>query len=46
MISYRITLEINRPFYFADEYADFREFFAVLIEKLNEQIVFKKKANP
>ncbi len=46
LISYRITLEINRPYYFAEEYADFREFFAKLIEKLNEQIVFKKKANP
>ncbi len=45
-ISLRITLEIKRPTYFADEYPDFKEFYTQLYDKLNEQIVFKKKAKP
>ncbi|MEQ1796825.1 MAG: DUF3857 domain-containing protein [Lacibacter sp.] len=45
-ISFRITLEIKRPTYYADEYPDFKEFYAQLFERLNEQIVFKKKAKP
>ena len=45
-ISFRITLEIKRPTYYAEEYPDFKAFYSVLFEKLNEQIVFKKKAKP
>ncbi len=45
-VSLRIILEIKRPTYYADEYADFKEFYAQLFERLNEQIVFKKKAKP
>jgi len=45
-VSMRITLEIKRPTYYADEYPDFKEFYSMLFDKLNEQIVFKKKANP
>lgn len=45
-ISFRITLEIKRPTYYAEEYPDFKAFYAVLFDKLNEQIVFKKKAKP
>ena len=45
-ISYRITLQINRPLYFADEYPDFKAFYTAMFEALNEQIVFKKKAKP
>lgn len=45
-ISLRITLEIKRPTYYADEYPDFKAFYAQLFEMLNEQIVFKKKAKP
>jgi Domain of Unknown Function with PDB structure (DUF3857)/Transglutaminase-like superfamily len=45
-ISFRITLEIKRPTYYAEEYPDFKAFYSVLFDKLNEQIVFKKKANP
>jgi hypothetical protein len=45
-IDFRIVLNINRPTYFPDEYLDFKAFYAALIETLNEQIVFKKKANP
>jgi len=43
-VSLRITLEIKRPTYYADEYPDFKEFYSQLYDKLNEQIVFKKKA--
>jgi hypothetical protein len=42
-ISYRIVLEIKRPIYYNDEYPDFKEFFTALMDKLNEEIVFKKK---
>lgn len=45
-ISFRVVLQINRPMYFADEYLDFKAFYAALLETLNEQIVFKKKAQP
>ncbi len=45
-ISYRVILQINRPLYFADEYADFRAFYTAMLEALNEQIVFKKKVRP
>jgi transglutaminase-like putative cysteine protease len=45
-ISMRMTLEIKRPTYYADEYDYFKEFYAKLFEILNEQIVFRKKANP
>ncbi len=45
-ISFRITLEIKRPTYYADEYPYFKEFYKMLFDKLSEQIVFKKKATP
>lgn len=45
-IDFRITLNVNRPNYFPDEYLDFKAFYAALIEKLNEQLVFKKKTQP
>ncbi len=45
-VSLRITLEIKRPTYYADEYPDFKAFYAQLFEMLSEQIVFKKKAKP
>lgn len=45
-ISMRYTLEIKRPTYYADEYLDFKAFYAKLFEMLNEQIVFKKKTTP
>lgn len=45
-VDFRIVLNINRPVYFPDEYLDFKAFYAALIEKLNEQIVLKKKAKP
>jgi transglutaminase-like putative cysteine protease len=45
-ISMRYTLEIKRPTYYADEYLDFKAFYAKLFEMLNEQIVFKRKTTP
>lgn len=45
-ISFRITLEIKRPTYYAEEYPYFKEFYKMLFDKLSEQIVFKKKAIP
>ncbi|MFT3823486.1 MAG: DUF3857 domain-containing protein [Chitinophagaceae bacterium] len=43
-IGYRITLEFKRPYYIVDEYEPFKEFYKKLFTRLNEQIVFKKKA--
>ena len=45
-ISYRVSLSINKPLYFPDEYPDFKAFFDAVIEMLNEQLVFRKKASP
>jgi hypothetical protein len=41
---YRITLEFKRPYYDVQEYAEFKEFYKILFDKLGEQFVFKKKA--
>lgn len=41
---YRMTLEFKRPFYDAQEYPEFKEFYKLLFDKLNEQFVFKKKS--
>lgn len=43
MVQFRITLDFKRPVYAVDEYPDFREFYKLLFDKLNEQIVFRKK---
>ncbi|QNA46360.1 DUF3857 domain-containing protein [Lacibacter sediminis] len=45
-ISMRYTLEIKRPTFYADEYPEFKIFYAKLFEILNEQIVFKRKTIP
>jgi hypothetical protein len=42
----RIDLEFKKPFYAANEYEGFREFYKKLFDLLNEQYVIKKKANP
>lgn len=39
----RMSLDINRPVFGADEYEDFREFYKQLYAMLNEQLVLKKK---
>ena len=43
MLSYRVTLDFNKPFYSTQEYDDFKEFYKKLFDLLNEQFVIKKK---
>lgn len=45
-ISFRMSLQINRPLYFADEYPDFKAFYEAMLETMNEPIVLKKKTRP
>lgn len=45
-LSVRITLDFKKPFYSAEEYPNFKEFYKMLFEMLNDQYVFKKKADP
>jgi hypothetical protein len=45
-LSVRFTVEFRLPFYPLDSYPDFQEFYKQLFDLLNEQIIFKKKANP
>ena len=44
-IDFRITLDFNRSYYTAGAYPIFHEFYKQLFNKLNEQIVIKKKSN-
>lgn len=41
-IQLRTRIRLSRTFYGADEYNDLRDFFAFIIKKQSEQIVFKK----
>lgn len=43
LLNVRMTIEFKAPFYAADTYPDFKEFYKKLFEKLNEQVVIKKK---
>jgi hypothetical protein len=43
LLNVRITVEFKAPFYSATSYPEFREFYKKLIDKLNEQVVIKKK---
>lgn len=45
-VSFRTRLVINKAYFLPEEYEVLREFFALIVKKQNEQIVFKKKANP
>jgi len=45
-LSARINIEFKRPFYTAQEYPDFHEFYKQLFTFLNDQIVIRKKAKP
>lgn len=45
-LSVRITLDFKKPFYSTEEYPNFKEFYKMLFEMLNDQFVFKKKATP
>ena len=46
LLNIRISVEFKRSFYPAASYADFREFHKKLYDKLNEQVVIKRKAMP
>ncbi len=46
LLNVRMTVEFKRSFYPANSYADFREFHKKLFDKLNEQVVIKKKTAP
>ena len=42
-IQLRSRIKLDRTAYSPDEYKILRDFFAVIVKKQNEQIVFKKK---
>lgn len=46
LLNVRMTLEFKRTFYPAGSYEEFRTFYKKLFDKLNEQVVIKKKATP
>jgi hypothetical protein len=46
LLNVRMTLEFKRTFYTADTYPEFKEFYKKLFDKLNEQVVIKKKTTP
>jgi Domain of Unknown Function with PDB structure (DUF3857) len=46
LLNVKMTLDFKRSFYPASSYAEFREFYKKLFDKLNEQVVLKKKATP
>ena len=46
MLSFRINLDFKKPYYSAEEYAGFKEFYKKLFDLLNEQFVIKKKVCP
>jgi hypothetical protein len=44
LLNVRMTIEFKRPFYEASSYAEFKEFYKKMFEKLNEQVVIKRKS--
>ena len=46
LLNVRMTLEFKKTFYTADSYPEFKEFYKKLFDKLNEQVVIKKKPTP
>ena len=46
LLNVRMTVEFKRSFYPAADYANFKEFHKKLFDKLNEQVVIKKKTLP
>lgn len=46
LLNVRMTLEFKKTFYTADAYPEFKEFYKKLFDKLNEQVVIKKKTTP
>jgi hypothetical protein len=43
LLNVKMTIEFKSTFYPADSYPEFREFYKKLMDKLNEQVVIKKK---
>ncbi len=43
VVSLRSRIRLNRSYFLPDEYEYLREFYAMIVNKHNEQIVFKKK---
>jgi hypothetical protein len=41
-LQFRISMDVNRPIFTANEYPDFREFYKKMFMMLNEQVVVKK----
>ena len=46
LLNVRMTVEYKRSFYPVSSYPDFKEFHKKLFDKLNEQVVIKKKSTP
>ena len=46
LLNVRMTIEFKKTFYTADTYPEFKEFYKKLFDKLNEQVVIKKKTTP
>ena len=46
LLNVRMTVEFNRSFYPVASYTSFKEFYKKLFDKLNEQVVIKKKIAP
>ena len=46
LLNVRMTVEYKRSFYPAADYDNFKEFHKKLFDKLNEQVVIKKKGTP
>jgi hypothetical protein len=42
-VNIRVTVNFEKPFYSANEYPEFQEFYKKLLVALNEQVVIKKK---
>ena len=46
LLNVRINIEFKKPFYTADSYPEFKEFYKRLFDKLSEQVVIRKKTTP
>jgi len=46
LLNVRMTVEFKRSFYPVSTYGEFKEFYKKLLNKLNEQVVIKKKVSP
>jgi hypothetical protein len=46
VLSVRISLEFKKPYFTAEEYPDFKEFYKQLFTLLNEQYAIRKKPKP